>query len=544
MRNLQSSSPEWLCSPFKKNRLCDAVIGGNAQTFRPRGKSSTTPYGSSGKSARLSQTVKPIEALEVDNLVWAWDEAKGAVVRRRVKRLFRHKHKAVLDVICVISGTRCQQTISATTEHPFWVNGKGWVPSCRLQPDDVLRRIDGGGMRVLRVTDSGRKADVFNFEVEGIHNYFVGGAGVLVHNESGQTSAPVGGRQEIFGIEIELKTSLFAPLLRRYFAHDDYSSSRDLSRWIPEKSPNARRSVDQALATNGISPHGLSWDEKISKARFGDLNWPTRTRTIILSYADYLDNVGQLKLREDIPAHARSIFEKREWKNDGTTMELVTSDNFDKHGFNSFDKIVPTAKEIVSLYPKNMNMNLDVLGPKMHVHFGTPGYSLETPAHGFSLDMTLERLNQGRSIFKSKHVTYNSVDKRGYVRLPDYTPHMPDLVLDRLEIRAWGNKNVEQRMENYIGRIRDPDILYEGLANRLLVSPSSLEVLSTYSLRTEKALRENVFALLSDPASSRYIEPALHSMRNKSAFAPFLDFVNRNDLLAPRTEPIPFIGGR
>ena len=32
--------------------------------------------------------------------------------------------------------------------------------------------------------DTGRTADVYNFEVEGTHNYFAGKDGVLVHNMS------------------------------------------------------------------------------------------------------------------------------------------------------------------------------------------------------------------------------------------------------------------------------------------------------------------------------------------------------------------------
>jgi len=142
------------------------------------------------KSGRLSsageavQRVKPIEEIEVGDLVWAWDNDRSALVKRRVKQVFRRKDRPVLQVLC-IDDAATVQVITATTEHPFWIEGKGWVAAHALQPGETLKCIDGAPrMSVLRVEDTGARADVFNFEVEETHNYFVGTHGILVHNES------------------------------------------------------------------------------------------------------------------------------------------------------------------------------------------------------------------------------------------------------------------------------------------------------------------------------------------------------------------------
>jgi len=128
--------------------------------------------------------VKPIEEVEVGDLVWAWDGNQGALVKRRVKRLFRRKDRPVLQVHCIDQAATVQ-VITATTEHPFWIEGRGWVAAHALQAGEVLKCVDGASrMSVLRVKDIGTRADVFNFEVEEAHNYFVGRTGVLVHNES------------------------------------------------------------------------------------------------------------------------------------------------------------------------------------------------------------------------------------------------------------------------------------------------------------------------------------------------------------------------
>lgn len=132
---------------------------------------------------------KPIEDICVGDLVWAWDENLRSLVRRPVARLFRHQSKPII-VVTMVDGDGAEQRIEATTEHPFWVESKGWVAACKLQTGDVLQRIDGGaGLRVASAQLTGTCADVFNFEVQRIHNYFVGAQGVLVHNESEKSPA-------------------------------------------------------------------------------------------------------------------------------------------------------------------------------------------------------------------------------------------------------------------------------------------------------------------------------------------------------------------
>src|SRR5262249_27256305 len=128
-------------------------------------------------------TAKPIEEVAVGDQVWAWDTHVKRLVKRRVKRLFRHTRKPTLLV--VVATGELQHTIEATPAHPFWVENKGWTPASELECGDVLRSLRSETQhRVISVVDAGRSPAVFNFEVEGAHNYFVGGAGVLVHNRS------------------------------------------------------------------------------------------------------------------------------------------------------------------------------------------------------------------------------------------------------------------------------------------------------------------------------------------------------------------------
>lgn len=143
------------------------------------------------RPARRGQRTKTIEDIQIGDLVWAWDEAQSQPVRRPVVRLFRHQGKPTLTVT-VVDDDGIQQRIECTTEHPFWVEGKGWVAACELATGDLLKRIAAGAdLRVASSLLTGVKADVFNFEVAGVHNYFVGRWGVLVHNQSGFTADDV-----------------------------------------------------------------------------------------------------------------------------------------------------------------------------------------------------------------------------------------------------------------------------------------------------------------------------------------------------------------
>ncbi|MFI1481334.1 polymorphic toxin-type HINT domain-containing protein [Streptomyces sp. NPDC020747] len=74
------------------------------------------------------------------------------------------------------------ETVRATPEHPFWVRGKAWTGAEALRPGDRLSTLDGQDASVESVKRTTRPVQVFNFEVEGDHTYFVGRTKVLVHN--------------------------------------------------------------------------------------------------------------------------------------------------------------------------------------------------------------------------------------------------------------------------------------------------------------------------------------------------------------------------
>ena len=74
------------------------------------------------------------------------------------------------------------EVISTTGEHHFWVPDYGWVEAKDLIVGSLLQTGDGRVVDVDWVEKREGKFEVYNFNVEDFHTYFVSDLGILVHN--------------------------------------------------------------------------------------------------------------------------------------------------------------------------------------------------------------------------------------------------------------------------------------------------------------------------------------------------------------------------
>ena len=85
-------------------------------------------------------------------------------------------------------------TITATLEHPFWVEGwepSGyWINAGDLRAGDVLLSADGRRLVVQATVRSAGPAMVYNFTVDALHTYTVTELRVVVHNTKKCLSIP------------------------------------------------------------------------------------------------------------------------------------------------------------------------------------------------------------------------------------------------------------------------------------------------------------------------------------------------------------------
>ena len=156
-----------------------AVLGarGAASNVRATRRSCLFNCFAEGTLVLTEDGERPIEEVAVGDRVWAWNEETGESELAEVVRLFERE---TLEVYTLHVGVG--EVLETTDEHPFWVVGRGWVEVEDLRPGDILTTYEGQELRLVAVERQERSLRVYNFEVRGLHTYFVGDAQVLVHN--------------------------------------------------------------------------------------------------------------------------------------------------------------------------------------------------------------------------------------------------------------------------------------------------------------------------------------------------------------------------
>ncbi|WP_246076530.1 RHS repeat-associated core domain-containing protein [Amycolatopsis cihanbeyliensis] len=242
-------------------------------------------------------TRKPIEDLELGDVVWASDPETGESGPRRVvaTHVGRDRKDLVEITVDVDRGDKTG-TIVATKDHPFWVDEHGgliavssvdavtsgtnddWVTAAELDPGDELLTRDGEQVRVASVRRHTATRTVHNLTIEGIHTYHVlaGGPSLLVHNSNcpnGKLSDPLprGMNNKIASAYDDVKAG-------RLTSHDTYAG-REHRWWAGAKEyrvpgrPETERILEKEL-DNGVKVYGWTSTHYQKIQRFGAPHFP------------------------------------------------------------------------------------------------------------------------------------------------------------------------------------------------------------------------------------------------------------------------------
>jgi Pretoxin HINT domain len=134
-----------------------------------------------GTLVNTSDGLKPIEEIQVGDLVESRDEVTKETTWKSVVKLIHNKDKVTLT-LTLNDNDGNSDVIGVTPEHPFRVEGKGWVNAGEL---NAGAKVIGAKNKLLTVKASVRdkeRHDTYNFEVADYHTYFVGTLGAWVHN--------------------------------------------------------------------------------------------------------------------------------------------------------------------------------------------------------------------------------------------------------------------------------------------------------------------------------------------------------------------------
>ena len=178
------------------NFVRDEILQGDTQTYEiiKEVSSTTAEIGSitlgvaifaaggvcfvAGTDVLTSDGKKDIETIKAGDLVWAENPETGEKALKKVVQTFKNQTSELVHVF--VNG----EEIVTTPEHPFYVPNKGWMGAIHLRAGEILVLSNGKFATVEKIQHEILESpiNVYNFEVEDFHTYFVGENSVLVHN--------------------------------------------------------------------------------------------------------------------------------------------------------------------------------------------------------------------------------------------------------------------------------------------------------------------------------------------------------------------------
>jgi len=141
-------------------------------------------------------TTKRIQDVQVGDQVLSRDPQTGKDEVKTVTGTIERHAPAIVSVALHDAKTGASETLTCTPEHPFFVQGQGWVEAGSLGIGASIVTRAGPQMAVTQVTWQKNRAEelasaggvggytVYNLTVDGDHTFFVGstGGGTWVHN--------------------------------------------------------------------------------------------------------------------------------------------------------------------------------------------------------------------------------------------------------------------------------------------------------------------------------------------------------------------------
>ncbi len=129
-----------------------------------------------GTLVRTFSGPRPIEELGAGDLVLTRNTTTGVLSFQPVVVAYHNPPNATYRI------DLGSESIVATGIHRFWKAGQGWMMARELKPGDRLRTVSG--TLAVQSVRSDKVQNVFNLQVAGGDNFFVGAEGVLAHDNS------------------------------------------------------------------------------------------------------------------------------------------------------------------------------------------------------------------------------------------------------------------------------------------------------------------------------------------------------------------------
>jgi hypothetical protein len=143
-----------------------------------------------GTPVHTDHGVVAIEEIKAGDQVLSFNEVTNQTEYKTVAQTYVRDSEIVLSI--TFAGEA--EPVGATPNHPFYTrihkardslsgDDGEWIPAQDLRAGDEVLSAAAGWARVLDIQAQHGNVTVYNFEVAGNHDYFVGQSGLLVHND-------------------------------------------------------------------------------------------------------------------------------------------------------------------------------------------------------------------------------------------------------------------------------------------------------------------------------------------------------------------------
>ena len=128
-----------------------------------------------GTLIQTQHGTKPIEDIQIGDLVWAYDEDTNTTALQPVVDIMQNETDHTISLYTET------EVIETTATHPFYTQD-GWKDASELQTGDQIKTQNQENIEIKDTKFNYEPQKVYNFTVGNFHTYFVGVLAWLVHN--------------------------------------------------------------------------------------------------------------------------------------------------------------------------------------------------------------------------------------------------------------------------------------------------------------------------------------------------------------------------
>ncbi len=121
-----------------------------------------------------------IETVNEGDLIVSFDAQNDHVELKPVLQVHHNGPQPTFELS--VQGAKGEEILTVTPEHPFFVEGQGWIETRHLHAGLNLATLDGQGVKIRKIRRGPDVQESFNFTVSGFETFGVGINRLVTHN--------------------------------------------------------------------------------------------------------------------------------------------------------------------------------------------------------------------------------------------------------------------------------------------------------------------------------------------------------------------------